>query len=349
MQDRQRENAGSGEVRQAVDVPALTAWMADHVEGFCGPVEVQQFQGGQSNPTYRLLTRDADYVLRRKPAGALVGGAHAVDREFRVLKALHAVGFPVARPHALCLDDGVIGSWFYVMDFVGGRSIWDTSFPDVWGADRPLHFDAMNSTLASLHAFDPAAIGLADFGKPGGYMARQVDRWTRQYLADEAAGRDENLERLIEWLPANLPPEAGSTLIHGDFRCDNLIFHRTEPRVAAVLDWELSTLGDPLADFAFHAMIYRLPPALVTGLAGLDLGRLNIPSEAQYIADYCRRTGREGIERYDVYVAFNLFRLAAIMHGVKGRLMRGTAVSAHAKHSAAMVEPLAALAWRQVS
>jgi aminoglycoside phosphotransferase (APT) family kinase protein len=348
MGERQRQNAGTTQVRQGFDQERLASWMESHVDGFAGPLVVEQFQGGQSNPTYKLITPTHHYVMRRKPPGELVAGAHAVDREYRVIAALHAADFPVARPYALCLDADIIGSWFYIMDLVEGRSIWETSFPDVAAAERPSFFDAMNETLAQLHTLDPAALGLGDYGKQGGYIGRQLRRWTRQYREDEAAGRDPNLDRLAEWLPANIPPDDETRLIHGDFRCDNMIFHRSEPRVVAVLDWELSTLGHPLADFAFHAMIYRVPPTLITGLLGLDLTALNIPSEADYIAAYCRRTGREGIAHYDFYVAFNLFRLAAIMHGIKGRLLRGTAASGHARQMAQHVEPLAELGWRQI-
>jgi aminoglycoside phosphotransferase (APT) family kinase protein len=278
----------------------------------------------------------------------LLKGAHAVEREARVMTALGSIGFPVPHVHGLCTDDSVIGTWFFVMDMVEGRIFWDATFPDVSRADRPAYFDAMSETLARLHQVDYAAIGLGDYGKPGNYFERQIARWTRQYLEDEAAGRDKLMDRLIEWLPANIPPAADeSSIVHGDYRCDNMIFHPTEPRVVAVLDWELSTLGHPLADFANHATMYRMPPHIVAGLWGADLAALNIPSEADYVAAYCRRTGRDAMPGYDFYVAFNLFRLAAIFHGIKGRVLRGTASSAQADDRVRVLPDLIELAWRE--
>ena len=349
--NRSIENSGTSAVREThrFDVPALDRWMAAHVDGYAGPLGVEQFKGGQSNPTYKLTTPTAAYVLRRKPPGALLPGAHAVDREYRVISALGAAGFPVARAFGLCTDPAVIGTEFYVMEFVGGRIFWEPSLPEVAAGERAACFDAMNHTIARLHAIDPVAAGLADYGKPGDYFSRQIGRWSRQYLGDEAAGRVPAMDRLVEWLPANVPADSGheARVIHGDFRCDNMIFHPTEPRVLAVLDWELSTLGHPLADFAYHLMMYRMPAELGTGLAGLDLAALGIPSEDDYVAAYCRRTGRAGIPHLDFYVAFNLFRLAAIIHGIKGRLSRGTASSAHADKMVASLKPLADLAWAQ--
>ena len=331
----------------AFDEAALARWMATNVEGYAGPLTVEQFRGGQSNPTYKLTTPTRAYVLRRKPSGALLKGAHAVEREARVLQALHPTGFPVPRVHGLCTDDSVIGTWFYVMDMVEGRIVWDARFPDVPAADRPAYFDAMNAAIAKLHSLNPAAIGLGDYGRPGNYFDRQIARWSAQYLADTEAGRDPNMDRLIDWLPANIPPGDETAIVHGDYRCDNMIFHPTEPRILAVLDWELSTLGHPLADFAYHAMMYRMPPTFVAGLAGADLGALNVPSEAEYVAAYCRRTGRDGIPAYDFYIAFNFFRIAAILHGIVGRLARGTASSAEAATRAAAFPALAELAWNQ--
>jgi aminoglycoside phosphotransferase (APT) family kinase protein len=342
--DRKAQNSGTGAVRERFDLGPLAAWMAREVEGFAGPLAVEQFKGGQSNPTYKLITPGRTYVLRRKPSGKLLPGAHAVDREYRVITALGAQGFPVARSYALCLDEDVIGTPFYVMEMVEGRIFWDAGFPELNPAERPAYFDAMNETIAALHGIDPEAAGLGDYGRPGNYFARQIGRWSKQYQEDEEAGRVAAMDRLVEWLPANLPPdEPQARIIHGDFRCDNMVFDAHEPRVRAVLDWELSTLGHPLADFSYHLMMYRMPDAL----AGLDLGALNIPSEADYVAAYCRRTGRDGIKDMDFYMAFNLFRLAGIVHGIKGRLVRGTASSAHAGEMAARLEPLADLAWAQ--
>jgi len=349
MTAAQEENAGTTAVRAAhrFDEARLAEWLAANVPGYAGPLTVEQFKGGQSNPTYKLSTPGHAYVLRRKPPGALLKGAHAVEREARILTALGSVGFPVAHVHALCTDDAVIGTWFYVMDMVEGRIFWDTTFPEVSRDDRPAYFDAMNATLAALHKIDYAAIGLADYGRPGNYFARQIERWSKQYLADTDAGRDDNMDRLIEWLPANIPPGEESAIVHGDFRCDNMIFHPTEPRVLAVLDWELSTLGHPLADFSYSAMMYRMKPQIVAGLAGADLAALNIPTESEYLAAYCRRTGRDGIPGYDFYVAFNFFRIAAIFHGIAGRVLRGTAASAQAAARAKLFPELAALAWQQ--
>ncbi|MEA1013020.1 phosphotransferase [Sphingosinicella sp. LY1275] len=347
---RSSDNSGTREVREAhrFDVAALARWMEREVEGFAGPLAVEQFKGGQSNPTYKLVTPARSYVLRRKPPGKLLPGAHAVDREYRVITALGAGGFPVARSYGLCEDESVIGTPFYVMEMVEGRIFWEPSFPEVSDAERPAYFDAMNATIAQLHGLDPEAIGLGDYGKPGNYFARQIGRWSKQYLGDVEAGRVPAMDRLVEWLPQNIPAgEEEARIIHGDFRCDNMIFHPTESRVLAVLDWELSTLGHPLADFAYHLMVYRMPASMTTGLAGVDLRALNIPSEADYVAAYCRRTGREGIPHLDFYIAFNMFRLAAILHGIKGRLVRGTAASAHADRMAAGLEPLAELAWAQ--
>ena len=343
-------NAGAGPVRPGfeLDAPALSRWMADHVDGFEGPLQIAQFKGGQSNPTYRLDTPGRRYVLRRKPPGPLVKGAHAVDREARAMTALGRVGFPVPQVLGACEDDGVIGSDFFVMAMVEGRVFWDATFPEVGRDARPAYFNAMNAALAQLHSFDPAVLGLADYGRPGNYFERQIARWSKQYLADTDAGRDAGMDALAAWLPAHIPPGEETAVVHGDFRCDNLIFHPPEPRILAVLDWELSTLGHPLADFAYHAVMYRMPPDIVAGLQGADLAALNIPSEADYVAAYCRRTGREGVPAYEFYVAFNLFRLAAIFHGIKGRVLRGTAASTHARERAESYPRLVELALQSV-
>ena len=340
--DRAEQNEGTGAVREGhgFNSARLERWMSREVEGYAGPLRVEQFKGGQSNPTYKLVTPARSYVLRRKPPGKLLPGAHAVDREYRVITALGAQGFPVARSYGLCLDEEVIGTPFYVMEMVEGRIFWDPAFLDVPREERAAYFDAMNATIAALHLIDPEAAGLADYGKPGNYFARQIGRWSKQYLADVEAGRLAAMDSLVEWLPENIPPdEPEPRVIHGDFRCDNMIFHASEPRVLAVLDWELSTLGHPLADFSYHLMMYRMPDAL----AGRDLEALSIPNEEDYIAAYCARTGRDGIAEMDFYMAFNLFRLAGILHGIKG----GTAASAHAAEMVGRLEPLAELAWAQ--
>ncbi|MDG2002964.1 MAG: phosphotransferase [Novosphingobium sp.] len=339
-------NTGTTAVREGYDFDeaALAQWMVENVDGFAGPLSVEQFKGGQSNPTYQLRTPVRSYVLRRKPPGELLPGAHAVDREARVQQALGAQGFPVATIHGVCTDGAVIGTWFYVMDMVEGRIFWDATFPDVSREERPAYFDAMNQVIAQLHGFEPEAIGLGDYGKPGNYFARQIGRWTRQYQADELAGRNDDLNALVEWLPGNIPEGDATSVVHGDMRCDNMIFHPTEPRVLAVLDWELSTLGHPLADFAYQTMMYRMPPKIVPGLKGADLAALNIPSEADYIAAYCERTGRSEIANFEFYIAFNLFRLAAIFHGIKGRVLRGTAASAQAAERAEAFPLLAKMA-----
>jgi aminoglycoside phosphotransferase (APT) family kinase protein len=347
---RSSQNSGTVAVRNAqlFDVPKLADWMQREIGGFAGPLQLERFKGGQSNPTYKLVTPSHSYVLRRKPPGKLLPGAHAVDREFRVISALGRQGFPVARALALCLDEEVIGTAFYVMDMVEGRIFWEPTFPELPAAGRPAYFDAMNETIARLHRIDPREASLADYGKPGNYFERQIGRWSKQYLNDAEAGRIGAMDRLVEWLPRNIPAgEDEARIIHGDFRCDNMIFDPVAPKVIAVLDWELSTLGHPLADFAYHLMMYRMPAGMGAGLAGLDLVGLNIPSEADYVAAYCRRTARTGIPHLDFYIAFNMFRLAAILHGIKGRIARGTAASAHAGTMVATLDELADLAWSQ--
>jgi aminoglycoside phosphotransferase (APT) family kinase protein len=339
-------NAGTTDVRGDLrfDEAALDRWMRAHVDDYQGPLRVEQFKGGQSNPTYKLITPTKAYVLRRKPPGTLVKGAHAVDREARILSALQSTGFPVPRVYGVCTDESVIGTWFFVMSMVEGRIFWDATFPDVPDGHRARYFDAMNATIAHLHEIDHVALGLADYGKSGSYFDRQIERWSRQYTQDDVAGRNDDMDALVSWLPQGAPSSDETGIVHGDFRCDNLIFHPTEPRVVAVLDWELSTLGHPLTDFAYHAMMYRMPPEIVAGLGKADINALQIPTERDYIAAYCRRTGRSGIPDWDFYVAFNFFRLAAIFHGIKGRVVRGTASSAHARERAASFPLIARLA-----
>ena len=348
--DRTQANTGTREVAERLrfDEAALGRWMLGCVAGFRGPLRVSQFKGGQSNPTYRLDAPSGAYVLRRKPPGKLLPGAHAVEREYRVLSALGAAGFPVPRVHGLCEDDSVIGTPFYVMDLVEGRIVWEAHFPNLTREERAAHFDAMNATIARLHSYDPEELGLSDYGRAAGFVERQVARWSKQYLADSDAGRVPAMDRLVDWLEKNLPPDSGEARIaHGDFRCDNMIFAPAEPRVIAVLDWELSTLGDPAADFTYHLLMYRMPAELFSGLAGMDLESLGIPAEVDYVAAYCRRTGRDSLPNLDYLVVFCLFRLAAIIHGIKGRLVRGSASSAHAAQMVERLEPLAELALAQ--
>lgn len=346
----QISNLGTSAVREGFgfDEDALARWMRACVEGYAGPLAIEQFKGGQSNPTYKLVTPARTYVLRRKPPGDLLKGAHAIEREAQVLPALADKGVPVAKVYGLCTDDSIIGSWFYVMEMVEGRIFWDATFPDVPRQDRAAYFDAMNATIAALHNVDYKAAGLSDYGKSGNYYARQIARWSRQYHEDVDAGQDEGMDRLIAWLPTAIPAGDQTSIVHGDFRCDNLIFHPSEPHVLAVLDWELSTLGHPLADFAYHAMMYRMPPNVVAGLARADLSALGIPPEADYIEAYCRRTGRTDIAGFDFALAFNLFRLAAIFHGIKGRVIRGTAASDNASERVKVLPTLIDMACAQM-
>ncbi|MGH8528580.1 MAG: phosphotransferase [Nevskiales bacterium] len=337
------------DLRQQFDAALLERYLRERIEGFTGPLAVEQFKGGQSNPTFKLMTPARDYVLRRKPAGKLLASAHAVDREYRVITALRDSEVPVARTWCLCEDDAVIGTTFFVMDCVAGRVFWDGALPEQSRAERAAIYSDMNRVIAALHRVNYQAVGLADYGKPGNYFERQIARWTRQYRASET-GRMAAMERLIEWLPANIPPGDETGIVHGDFRLDNLIFHPTEPRIVAVLDWELSTLGHPLADFAFHCMTWRLNMGPFRGIVGRNLTELGIPSEAEHMAAYCRATGRAGIEpsHWDFYMAYNLFRGAAILQGIMGRVVDGTAASPHAVEAGSAARPLAEMGWQQV-
>lgn len=349
--DAVEANSGTTAVRPGYgfDEAALRGWLAANVTGFSGPMTVRQFRGGQSNPTYLLTTPGQQYVLRRKPPGLLLKGAHAIEREAEVLIALARADYPVARVHGVCTDPQVIGTAFYVMDMVEGRIFWYAGLSDLPRQSRAAIYDAMNDALARLHRVDHVAVGLADYGRPGNYFERQIARWSRQYEEDAEAGRDANLDRTIDWLRSNIPADDDATsLIHGDFRIDNLIFDPTEPQVVAVLDWELSTLGHPGADFAYNAMMYRMPGHIVAGIGGQDPVALGLPDEADYVAAYCARTGRDAMPGYGFYMAFNFFRLAAIFHGIKGRVLRGTAASAQASQRGAVLPELCALAWRQV-
>ena len=347
--DRTEANTGTRPVSERLRFveAALEAWLRAHVPGFRGPIRVSQFKGGQSNPTYRIDSASGAYVLRRKPPGQLLPGAHAVDREYRVLDALGRQEFPAPRVHALCDDDSIIGTPFFVMDMVEGRIFWEARLAGLSRDDRSAAFDSMNATIAALHGFDPQAIGLGEYGRPTGFVERQVARWSKQYLGDTEAGRIEAMDRLVDWLGKHLPPDSGrSSVVHGDFRCDNMIFDAEQPVVRAVLDWELSTLGDPLADVSYFLIAWVIPSTERNGLAGLDLETLGIPSMQEAIARYCARTGREGLPQLDWLLSYNLFRLAAICQGIGGRVRDGTAASPHAAAMAARVDPLAEAAWR---
>ena len=346
--DRQSAFSGTTDVAERLrfDVGRLEAYLREKVAGFAGPIAVSQFKGGQSNPTYLVETARRRYALRRKPPGKLLPSAHAVDREYRVISALHAQGFPVAEPVLYCAEEGVIGTAFFVMAYVEGRVFWEPLMPGSDPAERAAVYDAMNATLARLHAFDPAAIGLADYGRGENYVARQVERWSKQYRASETE-RVEDMERLIAWLPAHLPPARPPRLVHGDYRLDNLIVAPDAPKILAVLDWELSTLGDPLADFSYHLMQWHMPPsdAGTGSLLGVDLAALGIPSLDAYVEAYVARTGLDPRPHLPVYFAYNFFRLAAIMQGIAGRVRDGTATSAFAAAKAELVRPLAAKAF----
>lgn len=344
--DAQETFSGTREVdpRHALDMPVLESWMKAHVEGFEGPLEVRQFKGGQSNPTYELVTPRQKYVLRRKPPGTLLASAHAVDREFAVISALHAQGFPVAKPYALCADDTVLGSIFYVMDKVEGRIFWDLKLPDCTPDERRAIWFEQVDTLAALHRLEPLKIGLGDYGKPGNYFARQVGRWTKQYRASEIDPVPA-MDRLIDFLPDTLPPEGPTRIVHGDFRLDNMILDAREAKVKAVLDWELSTLGDPMADFSYLLIVYAIPAGLRNGLLGADIKALGIPSIEELAERYGAQTGFGAPQNLDWLLAYNLFRLAAICQGIGGRVRDGTAASDHAKAMAAQVGPLSDAAW----
>lgn len=341
--------AGQNEVkpveeRHRIDEAALHAWMLEQVDAYQAPLTLSQFKGGQSNPTYRIDTPNKSYVLRRKPFGELLPSAHAVDREFRVCSALFAAGFPVARPYALCTDPSVIGADFYVMDFVAGRVFWNGALPELRAEERRNVYHALCTTLADLHAFNPEEIGLADYGKPGNYIARQIERWSKQYRMVPGDQIDA-FERLMDFLPQSVPEQTHVSIVHGDYRLDNVMLHATEPRAAAVLDWELSTLGDPIADFSYFLMIWAIPADGGSSLGGLDLKALGVPTLEEIAALYCQKTGRDTLPSLDWLFAYNLFRLAAIFHGIGGRVRDGTAASEKAKTYAARARPFAERAW----
>lgn len=336
------------------DEAALQRWLQAHVAGFEGPLTVEMFKGGQSNPTYKLLTPGRTYVMRAKPGpvAKLLPSAHAIEREYAVMKGLAGSDVPVAHMYALCEDESVIGRAFYIMEFVEGRVLWDQTLPGMTREQRADIYDEMNRVIAALHTVDYKARGLASYGKPGNYFERQIGRWSKQYLASVTQPIPE-MDRLIEWLPAHIPAAAQgdglTSIVHGDYRLDNVMFHPTEPRILAVLDWELSTLGHPLADFSYHCMAWHIPPGTFRGIGGVDLASLGIPSEQDYIRRYCERTGFTTPEAlapdWNFYLAYNMFRIAAILQGIAKRVEAGTASSAQARASGAGARPMAELAW----
>lgn len=333
--------------QHAFDAGRLAEWMRAHVDAATAELEIAQFKGGQSNPTYLVSTGRHRYALRRKPPGKLLPSAHAVEREYQVMSALAATDVPVPRTYALCQDAEVIGTPFFLMDYVEGRVLWDPTLPGMTREQRSAHYEELNRVIAALHRVDVGAAGLEAYGKSGNYLARQIDRWSKQYRASESEPI-EAMDRLIEWLPGNIPPGEETSVVHGDYRIDNVIFHPTEARILGVLDWELSTLGHPLADFAYHCMTWRMPGgAHARGLLGADFPALGVPDEAQYVAGYCRRTGRAAIENWEYYLAFNMFRLAAILQGVMARALQGNAASAEAIEAGRKARPIAEEGWRQ--
>jgi aminoglycoside phosphotransferase (APT) family kinase protein len=353
-------NTGTKPVAEshAFDVGALERYLVERLPGFAGPLVVEQFKGGQSNPTYKLLTPARAYVMRSKPgpASKLLPSAHAVEREFAVMRALADTAVPVPRMHLLCDDESVIGRAFYVMEFVDGRVLWDQSLPSLDPPGRAAVYDEMNRVIAALHSVDPAQVGLSGYGKPGNYFERQIGRWTKQYLAS-ITEPIEAMDHLIEWLPAHIPASARDDaqvrVVHGDYRLDNLVFSPDAPRIVAVLDWELSTLGHPLADFSYHCMSWHITPGGghgARGIGGLDHAALGIPSERAYVRRYCERTGRGDPDAvmadWNFYLAYNLFRIAGILQGIAKRVEAGTASSAQARQSAAGARPLAEMGWR---
>ena len=334
---------------QTLDLSKLSDWMKKNVCDFSGPLSAEKFAGGQSNPTFKLSAGDRKFVLRRKPPGQLLASAHAVDREFRVIAALQDTDVPVPGAVALCKEDEIIGSMFYLMEYLEGRVFWDPVLPELTNDERSAVYDDMNRVLAAMHSINVADVGLGDYGRPGNYFERQVGRWTKQYRASETQTVPA-MEELMAWLPENMPAEDDRVaLVHGDYRLDNVMFHPTEPKIIAVLDWELSTLGNPIADLAYQVMAWQLPrDAGITGLAGVDRKPLAIPDDNNYVTRYCERTGRNEIEHWNFYLAFCFFRLAAIVQGVKKRALDGTASSAEAESRGELVHPLAELGMSYV-
>jgi aminoglycoside phosphotransferase (APT) family kinase protein len=348
---------GTGAVgdKHAFDIAALTAWLNANLDGFKGPLTVEMFKGGQSNPTYKLNTPGKSYVMRAKPGpvAKLLPSAHAIEREFAVMRGLYGTDVPVAQMHCLCTDESIIGRAFYIMEFVAGRVLWDQALPGMTTTQRREIYVEMNRVMAALHTVDYAKQGLASYGKPGNYFERQIGRWSKQYQASITTPIPE-MDELIAWLPTHMPASAldasKTSIVHGDYRLDNMVFHPTEPRVLAVLDWELSTLGHPLADFSYHCMAWHIPPGSFRGIGGLDHAALGIPSEDEYIRMYCERTHLTTPEElkadWNFYLAYNLFRMAAILQGIAKRVEAGTAASAQAVSSAAGARPLAQMAWK---
>jgi aminoglycoside phosphotransferase (APT) family kinase protein len=330
--------------RSALDTERLLSWLAAHVDGLFGPLAIRRFEGGQSNPTFLVSAASGDYVLRRKPMGEVLPTAHAVDREFRVLSALAGTGVPVPRVHALCTDDRVIGSMFFVMDRVPGRVFWDPRLPELSREERTAIFASMNETIARIHSLDPMAIGLSDYGRHGAHIERQIARWSKQYRASET-GPNPAMDRLMEWLPAHVPPDGETRLVHGDYRLDNLLIHPHEPRVVAVLDWELSTLGDPMADIAYQMMSWRLPPDVFRGLGGVDFAATGIPDETSYLSAYLARMGKARPEAWEFYIVLSLFRIAAILQGIARRAIDGSAADRNAEAVGAKARPISEIAW----
>ncbi len=349
MSDKQSQFSGTKAVAEShrFDERALLAYLQENLPEPPASLSVRQFKGGQSNPTYELETPTRNYVLRRKPPGKLLPSAHAVDREFRVLSALHGCGMPVPKPYLLCEDADVIGTMFYVMERAVGEVYWQPTLPDLSRSERSQLYENMLATLARLHTLDYTALGLTDFGKPGNYFARQIGRWSKQYLASET-NDIQAMNKLMDWLPKNIPDDDSHSIVHGDFRLDNLVIDPQSLEVVAILDWELSTIGHPLADFTYHLMSWQTGSFAIGpgGLLGQDLPALGIPQEADYVSRYCELTGRQdGLPDREFYAAFNFFRIAAILQGIAGRVRDGTASSAHAKKAEAAVEPLASRGW----
>lgn len=327
-----------------LDEAKLGAWLRERGLSTIPSMRITKFAGGQSNPTYRVEAGARSLVLRRKPFGPILASAHAVEREYRLIAALHPTGFPVPRPHTLCEDAEVIGAPFYVMDLVAGRTLWDGALPGMEPDERTATYHAIIDTLARLHSIDPAQVGLGDFGRPGNYFARQVERWTKQYRASQTDDLPD-VERLIEWLPRTVPEQQRTSIVHGDFRIDNMIFDADRPEIRAVIDWELATLGDPLADLSYFLMSWVTPPEGRAGVKGLTGPETGIPTMEAMAERYCAATGRDGVPALDWYFAYNQFRLTGIVQGIKKRMLDGNASSSHAAATVAQLPMLAQSAW----